>query len=79
MKQFELIVKLDPLNDICVGSDTRDDIVCTALCVNCVTYGSGLHNMAAATTSQGFIGFSKTHKMVLFVPHKDTELFKLTR
>ena len=76
MKQFELIVKLYPLNDICVGSDTRDNAVFTVICV---TYGPGLHNMAAATTSQGFIGFSKTLKMVLSVPHKDTELFKLTR
>ena len=49
MKQFELIVKLYPLNDICVGSDTRDNAVFTVICV---TYGPGLHNMAAATSSQ---------------------------
>ena len=64
MKQFKLIVKLYPLNDICVGSDTRDNAVFTVICV---TYGSGLHNMAAATSSQEFIGFSKTQKMVLYL------------
>ena len=76
MKQFELIVKLYPLNDICVKSDTRDNAVYAI----CVTYGPGLHNTAAATTTQGlFIGFSKTVKMVLSVRNKEKDLFKLTR
>ena len=66
MKQFELIVKLYPLNDICVGSDTRDNAVFTVICV---TYGPGLHNMAAATSSQDFIGFSKNG--IISVSHKD--------